>query len=470
MSDDRTQQPKSEGAPHPAAGEVRPGQAGLTADQRAAADKHLDRAIPQNPALGLPGLQYAVDRSLRTDASARQKLVLAQYLSLVAAKLDGRAKDLAALKEVHLKATQASKMAVGQMLSRLRSRERLCHQIMLWRANLPGSPSTLAKRHTAVLIGPNVLSDKMFQKVVNRLLHQTNATITRGEYRSFLFLPFDSMKGEAMTLVPYLRMAHRHHVHVLGALPVSNSVDSLDALRARWQMSRSLVGNEELEVLSHSSIVANHLEVRPARKDYFEVTPLTAGLEYAYAAQMAKYFQRKRDGHWYVPVQHPHLKPQMMRTVNSVNVLPEWKKAVAGNMNFAYTVTPDQDPNPGIRIYGATTVFPREGLDLSSLGSQSVPYTQSQARATKNRINFYLLTMLERLVGGQYDKAEVQARVNAYLAELQTKQQILGFDTPDVDPDGAGNYHIKTRIDWSPQAESFEIDTSAPAKKPEPKQ
>jgi hypothetical protein len=185
------------------------------------------------------------------------------------------------------------------------------------------------------------------------------------------------------------------------------------------------------------------------------------GLEHAFAAQMTKYFQRKKVGHWYIPVIHPKIKAKEMRTVNVVDKLDSWRKSVENQFNFAYTTTLDQDPQePGVRIYGATTVFPEAAVDIEKLGSQAVPLIQAQARAVKNRIYDQLQSILEKLIGGQYNEDEVHEKVRSYLDDMHLKKQIYGFNILEVSKSETGIFRIKVEIRWSAAAEQFIIDAT----------
>jgi len=176
---------------------------------------------------------------------------------------------------------------------------------------------------------------------------------------------------------------------------------------------------------------------------------------------MTKYFQRKKVGHWYIPVIHPKIKAKDMRTVNMVDKLDGWHKAVNNQFNFAYTTTEDQDPNaPGVRIYGGSTVFPEAAVDIDKLGSQAVPLVQAQARAVKNRIFDQLQSELEKMIGGQYDENEVKKKVRNYLDNMYNKKQIYGFEVLEVSKSPTGVFRIKVQIRWSPTAEEFIIDAT----------
>jgi hypothetical protein len=237
-------------------------------------------------------------------------------------------------------------------------------------------------------------------------------------------------------------------------------MDALPQMTATWGLPITAVPKEEQEVLSNASMVLNHLEVRGPFGKYAK--GLTVGVEHAYAAHMARYFHKKRDGQWDITVQHPLLK-EKMRMTNRVDMRDAWKRAVANNLNYAYLTTDAQEPGEeGVRIYGAATMFPSAQLD-SSLGNQRVPFTQSQARVTKNRINFYLITQLERAIGGMFREREVKSWVERYLNELQQDGQIEGYQELDVQSDNAGRFTIRVHIDWAAGAESFDIDTSLPA-------
>jgi hypothetical protein len=319
----------------------------------------------------------------------------------------------------------------------------------------------LPKNQTSAVIGPNMLARRSFQKVVDHELKSTNLHIAKGEYRSFMFLPFTAVKGESKGLLPYMNMAARYHMLVVGSLPIDDTLDASGDVFKRWKFSINDVPEEDFETLSHATILLNNLVVRGAHRQYYEREPLTAGLEFAFAAQMTKYFQRKKVGHWYIPVIHPKIKAKDMRTVNAVDKLDSWRKAVENQFNFAYTTTEDQDSlEPGIRIYGATTVFPEAAVDIEALGSQAVPLIQAQARAVKNRIYDQLQSILEKLIGGQYEEDEVKKKVRDYLDNMYLKKQIHGFEVLEVSKSDTGTFRIKVEIRWSAAAEEFIIDAT----------
>jgi hypothetical protein len=134
---------------------------------------------------------------------------------------------------------------------------------------------------------------------------------------------------------------------------------------------------------------------------------------------------------------------------------------VSNQFNFAYTTTESQDPNePGVRIYGGTTVFPEAAVDIESLGSQAVPLIQAQARAVKNRIFDQLQSELEKQIGGQLDEDEVRKKVRNYLDNMYRKKQIHGFKVLEVSKSETGVFRIKVQIRWSPTAEEFIIDAT----------
>lgn len=431
------------------------------------ADKILNASTKANGELDIVGSEFATDPDLRSSTSFnyKRKLILAEVLRLMADSLDPAQKENLSLK--NLRAARSSldkavKCGVGQMLERLRPREVLANRIMLWKANsAKATAAALPKNQTSVVIGPNKLAKRSFQKAVDHELKATNLHIAKGEYRSFMFVPLAKLKGESKGLLPYMEMAERYHMLIVGSLPVNNTLDSSGEVFKRWKFSINDVPEEDYERLSHATIVLNNLVIRDAHKEYSEREPLVVGLEYAFAAQMTKYFQRKKIGHWYIPVIHPKIKAKDMRTVNTVDKLDRWRNAVNNQFNFGYTTTEDQDPaEPGVRIYGATTVFPEAAVDIEKLGSQAVPLIQAQARAVKNRIFDQLQSILEKLIGGQYDKDEVRKKVRDYLDSMYIQKQIHGFEVLDVSKSETGVFRIKVQIRWSAAAEQFIIDAT----------
>jgi hypothetical protein len=259
-----------------------------------------------------------------------------------------------------------------------------------------------------------------------------------------------------------MRMAGDYHSHIVGALPVKNSKDSMDQIAKGWKFSINSVGEDEQDVLSNASIVTNELVVRDAHEDYHEKEPLKIGLNYSFAAQMTKYFQREKRGHWFNPVIHPKIKPSNMSTVNTVDRMDSWRKAVGNQLNFAYTTTASQDAtDAGVRVYGASTTFPEDAVDIDEFGNQAVPLVQSQARVTKNRIYYFLITELERYVGGQEPPKVIRDKVGKYLEDMKSKKQIRGWKVVQCDKSETGKYKVKVAVKWSAAAEEFEIDAES---------
>jgi hypothetical protein len=431
------------------------------------ADRILASSTKSNSQLEVLGAEFATDPDLKVSPAFnyRRKLILAEVLRLMADSLDPAQKEnlsLAKMRNYKKKLDEVVGLGVGQMLDRLRARETLAHQLILWKANsAKAKERALPKNQTSVMIAPNKLGKKSFQKVVDHELKSTNLHIGKGEYRSFMFLPLSKLKGGTMAMLPYMHMAARYHMLIVGSLPVNNSLDSTGDVFKKWKFSINDVDADDYEVLSHATVVLNSLIVRDAHKKYFEREPLTVGLETAFAAQMTKYFQRKKVGHWYIPVQHPKIKAKDMRTVNVVDKLDSWRNAVSNQFNFAYTTTESQDPNePGVRIYGGTTMFPEGAVDIAKMGSQAVPLVQAQARAVKNRIFDQLQSELEKQIGGQLDEDEVRKKVRDYLDGMFLQKQIYGFEVLDVSKSDTGVFRIKVQIRWSPTAEEFVIDAT----------
>jgi hypothetical protein len=431
------------------------------------ADRILTSSTKANAELDVVGAEFATDPDLRNSPAFnfKRKLILAEVLRLLADSLDAEQKDnlkLANLRKGQEALKQAVALGIGQMLMRIRPREVLANQIILWKANSQHAKARmLPKNQTSALIGPNMLARRSFQKVVDHELKSTNLHIAKGEYRSFMFVPFTAVKGESKGLLPYMNMAARYHMLVVGSLPINDTLDASGDVFRRWKFSINDVPEEDFETLSHATILLNNLIVRDAHSRYYEREPLAAGLEFAFAAQMTKYFQRKKVGQWYIPVIHPKIKAKDMRTVNEVDKLDSWRKAVENQFNFAYTTTEDQDHlEPGVRIYGATTVFPEAAVDIEALGSQAVPLIQAQARAVKNRIYDQLQSILEKLIGGQYEEDEVKKKVRDYLDNMYLKKQIHGFEVLEVSKSDTGTFRIKVEIRWSAAAEQFIIDAT----------
>lgn len=434
----------------------------------AQADAILNQRTKQNNDLLVLNAKWATNPDLKTSPNFdyRKKLIMAEVLRLVADSLDPAKKEnleLAKLNKAKKQVKAAVNNGVGQMLKRLRPMEKMANHLIMWRANGSDPKSrTLPKGQTAVLLGPNLLIKPSFQKVVEHEMRSSNMHIARGEYRTFMFLPFDKLEGESMSLIPYMRMAGQYHSHIIGSMPVENNLDSLGKLKKSWKFSINSVSEDEQDVLSNATIVANDFQVRPAREEFHEKEPLTVGLNYAFGAQMTKYFQREKKGHWFIPLVHPKIKPTEMSTVNTVNRLDSWRDSVSNQLNFAYTTNQAQDKtDAGVRIYGASTTFPEDAVDIEQFGNQAVPLIQSQARVTKNRIYYFLVTELERYVGGQEPPKVIREKVGKYLEDMKNKKQIQGWKIVECDKSETGKYKIKVAVKWSAAAEEFEIDAES---------
>jgi hypothetical protein len=440
----------------------------LEAEAAAKADAVLNAKTKQNTELDILNAKWATNKDLKASPNFtyRKKLIMAEVLNLIADSLDPEKQqnvELTKLREAQKALSSAINLGVGQMLQRLRSREILANQLTMWKANsVHAGGAALPKGQTSVLLCPNYLIKPAFQKALDHELKSTNFHIGRGQYRSFMFLPFEKIEGETMSLVPYLRLADKYHMHIMGSLSLGNTKDSFGKVAKEWKFDITSVNDEEQELLSRASIVANDLVVRDAYKEYHETEPLTVGLNTAFAAQMTRYFQREKKGMWFNPIIHPKLKPSDMNTVNTVDRLDTFRKAVEQQFNYAFTTKKEQDAKePGVRIYGGSTVFPEDAVDVDSLGNQAVPLIQSQARVTKNRIYFFLVTQLERYVGGQEDPTVIKKQVERYLQDMMDKKQILGWKVPMCEKDELGRFKIKVQVNWSATAESFEIDAES---------
>jgi hypothetical protein len=101
------------------------------------------------------------------------------------------------------------------------------------------------------------------------------------------------------------------------------------------------VSSAEQDVLANATIVANDVVLRQAWPEYGEDKPLVCGLQFAFAAQMAKYFQHEKEGHWYIPLLHPDKESADLQTVNRIaNRIKDLHRAVTeGRVNLAYTVS-----------------------------------------------------------------------------------------------------------------------------------
>lgn len=442
----------------------------LEKEAAARADDVLKGITKQNADLDILNAKWITNKDLRSKPSFtyRKKLINAEVLNLVADALDPeKVPDLddflLKLRDAKKALESAVNLGVGQMLQRLRPREVFANQLIMWKANSPhaGAPA-LPKGQTTALLCPNYLIKESFQKALDEELKSTNYEIGRGAYRSFMFLPLEKIEGEAMSLIPYLRIADKHHMHVIGNLSLENTKDSFGQVIKEWKFDITSVNDEEQELLSHASIVLNDLVVRDARKEYHESEPLTVGFNTAFAAQMTRYFQREKKGMWFNPVIHPKIKPAEMRTVNTVDKRDTWIKSAEKQFNYAFTTTSDVDAKePGVRIFGGSTVFPEDAVDIDAFGNQAVPLTQSQARVTKNRVYFFLITQLLRYTGGQEPETAIKKVVENYLQDMMDKKQILGWKVTQCEKDDLGRYKIKVSIKWSATAESFEIDAES---------
>ena len=440
----------------------------LDAASAARADEILNTRTKQNNDLFILSAKWATNSDLKKNPNFdfRKKLILAEVLRLVADSLDPARKthlELAKLNQMKKQVKAAINNGMGQMLKRLRPMETMANHLIMWRANGSDPKArTLPKGQTTLLLAPNWLIKPAFQKIVEHEMKASNFHIARGEYRSFMFLPFEKLEGESMSLIPYMRLAGKYHSHVIGSLPVDNNLDSLGKLKSAWKFSINSVSEDEQDVLSNATIVSNNLVVRDAYREFHEDAPLTLGLNYAFAAQMTKYFQREKKGHWFIPFIHPKLKPADMRTVNIVSRLDNWREAVSNQLNIAYTTNKAQDSSEaGIRIYGASTTFPEDALDIEEFGNQAVPLIQSQARVTKNRIYYFLVTELERYVGGQEPPTVIRSKVSKYLDSMEAKKQIAGWKILDCSKSETGKYTVKVAVKWSAAAEEFEIDAES---------
>lgn len=434
----------------------------------AQADKLLNSRTKQNGDLNIVGAKWATNPDLMKSPNFnyQKKLILAEVLKLVADSLDPDQRgnlEQDKLIKTRKKLKAAVSNGVGQMLERLRPMEVLANQLILWKANSsdPKSPN-LPQNQTTLMVGPNMLIKQNFQKVVEHEIKQTNHRISRGLYRTFMFLPFDDIEGETMSLIPYLRMAGNYHFHVMGGVSLGNSLDEMGRLKESWKYTLSSVNDEEQDILANATIVANDLVVREPHKEYHEEDQLKCALNYTFGSAMTRYFQRKKDGHWDIPVLHSKIKPSDLKTVNMVDVLDSWRDAVQNQFNFAYTVTkPEDAAEAGVKIYGATTTFPEAEVDIEELGNQAVPKIQSQARITRNRIYFYLITQLERFIGGDIPEPEVRKTISKYLEDMKSKKQIAGWDILECAKDPTGKYKVRLSIKWSATAREFEIDAES---------
>jgi hypothetical protein len=142
--------------------------------------------------------------------------------------------------------------------------------------------------------------------------------------------------------------------------------------------------------------------------------------------------------------------------------MDSWRKAVGNQLNFAYTTTDSQDAtDAGVRVYGGSTTFPEDAVDIDAFGNQAVPLIQSQARVTKNRIYYFLITELERYVGGQEPPKVIREKVGKYLEDMKSKKQIRGWKIVECDKSETGKYKVKVAVKWSAAAEEFEIDAES---------
>ncbi len=458
----------------PTAAEARP--TPVPAEVAKIADPILEAKTKTNRELLVEKVAFAIDPKLRSDAgfTVPKKLVLAEVLNLIADSLDpekqAQLRDEKKLLRSRKAVQRAMQLGVVQTLKKLRPLETLANQLILWKSNSsnpefsddPAEPD-FRESQVSIIIGPNSMIDETFRKIVRLELKRTNKKIARGLYRSFMLIPLDRLKGGSMSLIPYLRMAKDLHFHIVGNLGVADNLDDLNRILESWKFSLNDVSKKEQDILSNVSVVLNDLKVRPAHYEIGETEPLTCGAHYAFGAQMTKYFHRKKDGHWYIPILQEGKSTADIETVNQVSVLDDWQRSVANHFNYNYYVSTKEDSkDAGCRIYGGTTMFPVTPEMAEQMGNQIIPKTQSQARVTRNRIYFYLATQLERWIGGQIEARDVKKEINRYLNDLQAKGQIYGFEIVTCEPDSTGaNFKVTINIHWLATAESFEIDTSS---------
>jgi len=464
MADQMREQSKNEQAP--SLRRIEP-----VLDQAAAnkADLLLKTALKANLSLDIVPTEFGWDPELSklSNFNYRRKLILAEFFRLAADSLDPEQRENVSLKNLRKaqeKLTEAVNLGVGQMLERLRPREILANQVILWKANSNRADDpALPKLQTSIIVGPNKLVDLSFLKIIDHELTATNQHIAEGEYRSFLFVPLDRLKGGTASLLQYMQKAEKHHMLIVGSLPVADSKDSAPQILRNWKFTVSDVDQKDLERLSYATIVLNNLVIRNPYAKFHEREALSVGLEYAFAAQITKFFKREKTGHWYNPILHPRITAAEMRTVNTVDRLGEWKACVENQLNFAYQTISDQDKEaPGVRIYGPATVFPRGGADILKLGNQAIPFIHAQARVVKNRVFHHLRSLLEKEIGGQATEDKIRNKVRSYLNDMTLQRQIEGSEIKDIMKTETGAFRIKVIIRWSPIAEEFEIDTTGP--------
>jgi len=432
----------------------------------ATADKILDARTKENGDLEVKSAKYAFNPKLKKQAvfNYRKKLILAEVLKLIADSVDPEKQEsieLDQLTKKRKKLKSAINVGVGQMVERLRPMEIMANQVQMWKANSGDTQSpNLPQNQTGLVLGPNMFLDDEFQKVIEHEMKQTNLHIARGEYRSFMFLPFDDVEGGSSSLIPYLKMASRLHFHIVGSLSIDNSLDEMGRLKDSWRFRLNDAAGEE-DILANATIVVNEAVIRKAHEDYHESEPLKCGLNYSFGSQMTKYFQRQKEGHWYIPVMHPK-GGASLQTVNTVDVKDSWQDAVSNQFNFAYTVTKSQDAaEAGIKIYGATTTFPEAEVGIENMGNQGIPKVQSQARVTRNRIYYFLVTELERYTGGTEPESTVRKTVGDYLTKMKSNKQIAGWKIQECSKDETGKYKIRLSIGWDAAAREFEIDAES---------
>ena len=177
------------------------------------------------------------------------------------------------------------------------------------------------------------------------------------------------------------------------------------------------------------------------------------------AAQMTRYYNREKPGNWYIPIVHPDVLGDKLTTVNLIDNVKGWDEYNENQFNMAYTADKDEESNvPGVRIKGATTIFPKKAFKIKDAGTEAVPLIDSQARYTRNRIYFYLVTECYREEGGQITEKEMRQKIQNYLNDLKDKKQIEGGKVVQCEKDPIGNFKIKVAVTWNAAAKDFEIE------------
>jgi len=444
----------------------------LSPEQLSKADDTLKTHIQSDAGRNIKGVLNAIKEERRENLSIEEKLNLAQVLKLVADSLDPEKSSNVEWSQLELREERLQKSlnnGIGQMLKRLRPMEQALNQLMLWKENsLYAGDKPMPKKKATVLFTPGNLSNPTLRKIVNLELAQTNQKIGRGKYRSFLFLPVEHLEDPA-DFVNYLRIAQKHYIHILSNLHVDDTLDSKYKLFGKWKYPiNSINDTESQEILSNASFIANHLKVRENYSEYHESVPLSVGLEYAMAAQMTRYYDRAKPGNWYVPVVHPNILGNKLKTVNVIETVDNLDECNENQINFAYTTDKAEEADlAGVRIKGATTIFPKNAVNIKDAGTHAVPLIDSQARYTKNRIYFYLVTECYREESGQITKQEMRQKIQNYLNEMQSKKQIEGGSVVACEKDDLGNFSIKVGITWNAAAKDFEIDFNQAAEEGE---